>query len=103
MTATTIFIIYAVLLFAGAFMGYKAGSKISLIMGLFSSAVVGVGIFLIGHNPLAGYWLIALMSFVLVVMFAKRLLITKKFMPSGIILLASIIILALAFKNLVSL
>jgi uncharacterized membrane protein (UPF0136 family) len=101
MIHTTIFIIYAVLLFVGAFMGYRAGSKISLIMATFSGIVVSAGILLSDVNPLAGTWLIALMSFVLTVMFAKRLLLTKKFMPSGMLLLASLIVLAVAFKHLV--
>ncbi len=101
MVHTTIFIIYALLLFVGGFIGLKAGSKISLIMGFFSAAVMGVGIYLLNGNALAGYWLIALISFVLVVMFAKRFLKTKKFMPSGMLLLSSLVVLALAFKHLV--
>ena len=101
MIHTTIFTAYAILLFVGGFMGLKAGSKISLIMGFFSAVVVGAGVYLSGSNPLSGFCLVALMSFVLTVMFAKRFLKTKKFMPSGMLLLASLIVLALAFKHLV--
>lgn len=88
--------VYAVLLGVGGVMGYlKAGSRPSLIAGLTSGflALVCLGLSFQGAPaamPL-GAGLAALMS----VVFGIRLAKTHKFMPSGLLLATSLIVLVI--------
>jgi uncharacterized membrane protein (UPF0136 family) len=90
MNLNTILYIYAALLIIGGFIGFKAGSQISLIMGLLSGAVVIMGVYLTNINVTLGYGITAAMSGLLIFSFLKRLLQTNKFMPSGMLLMISI-------------
>ena len=80
------FPIYAILLIVGGVIGFKkAGSKISLYAGVFSGIVVGFGIYMDSMG------LIFAVSLLLIGSFTARLLKTKKFMPSGLLLVLSAI------------
>lgn len=96
-----ILLIYGILLIAGAFIGLKAGSKVSLIMGLVSGAVVLTGVYLIGTNPQLGFMVIASMALILTVTFFIRLMKTHKFMPSGMLLLLSAVALIVCVKEII--
>ena len=86
---------YGVLMMAGGYFGYvKAGSKVSLIMGIVSGVVILLGLFLTRSNVSLGYGIVIGMTAVLVVSFAVRLMKTHAFMPSGMLLLLSIAALA---------
>ena len=89
---------YAIFLLVGAFMGAKAGSKISLIMGLISSALVFSGYFLLAQNARDGYLAVIVVSAALSVMFLMRYLKTHKFMPSGMLLAVSVLVLVVVIK-----
>ncbi len=95
----TVLWIYIVLLLVGGLVGFlKAGSKVSLI----TSAVAAAGLILTAIPGLFGPGLAhglanAIMAALLVV-FAIRLTKTKKFLPSGLMLVVTI--LALALRNL---
>ena len=99
MQQNTILWIYIVLLLVGGLIGFfKAGSKVSLIMSaafaaaLVLCAVQGVFDTAFRHN-LANILMAALL-----VVFAIRLAKTKKFMPAGLMLAATIV--ALALRNI---
>jgi len=98
--AKFVLVVYGILLLSGAYFGFKAGSKISLIMGIVSGALVLLGIYLTGNHSLLGFKVIAGVSSVLVVTFAIRLIKTGSFMPSGMLLAASIIALVLCILKL---
>jgi uncharacterized membrane protein (UPF0136 family) len=95
----TVLWIYIVLLLVGGLIGFlKAGSKVSLI----TSAVSAAALILTAIPGLFGARLAAGLADVimaaLLVVFAIRLTKTKKFMPSGLMLV--ITVLALAFRHL---
>ena len=97
--ASTVLWIYIVLLLVGGLIGFfKAGSKVSLIMSSVFAALLVLtavpGIF--EHKFALG--LANVLMAVLLVVFAVRLAKTKKFMPSGLMLVVTIA--ALALQNL---
>lgn len=91
--------IYAILLAVGGVIGYlKAGSRPSLIAGSISSlaALLALGLS-IGNNRL-GVPLGLILSIALFVLFGYRYAVkTRKFMPSGLLAVASLIVLAVMF------
>jgi uncharacterized membrane protein (UPF0136 family) len=96
MNANTSLWIYIVLLLVGGLIGFlKAGSKVSLITSAVSAAVLIVttipGLF--GRAMANGlvYFILA----TLLVVFAVRLTKTKKFMPSGLMLVLTLAALVL--------
>lgn len=92
--------IYGVLLLAGGYFGKKAGSKVSLYAGIISGAIVLIGVGLICTNGIIGFQLIAAVSGLLGAVFLIRLIKTKKFMPSGMLLLLSMAALFICVKQL---
>lgn len=81
--------VYGILLLSGAYFGLKAGSRMSLIMGLVTGVLVLFGVYYAGIRPVCGYGLTAGVSGLLIVVFLLRFLKTQNFMPSGMLLLAS--------------
>jgi uncharacterized membrane protein (UPF0136 family) len=82
---------YGILTLVGGIMGYlKAKSQASLISGIVS----GLLLILAGTAQLLGQsWgltLAAVISAVLVIVFISRLVKTQKFMPAGMLILASL-------------
>jgi len=90
-----ILVLYAAMLFLGAFFGFKAGSKISLYMGIGSGLLVLLGVYLIDTNAQFAYWLLTVISGLLSIVFLIRLIKTRAFIPSGMLLSVSILILFL--------
>jgi uncharacterized membrane protein (UPF0136 family) len=90
---TTILWIYIVLLVIGGLMGFlKARSKISLISSIAFAVililcVMNLGPFRVEHS----FWVMLVLLF----FFAWRLIKTKKFMPSGLMIIVTILALAL--------
>src|SRR5277367_5025307 len=93
-----IFWIYVVLLLVGGLIGFfKANSKISLITSAVAAALLVLtraGIF----EPSFARALANIIMAALLVVFAIRLAKTKKFIPSGLMLLLTIV--ALALRNI---
>jgi uncharacterized membrane protein (UPF0136 family) len=91
--------IYALLLAIGGVIGYvKAGSRPSLIAGSISAlaALLALGLS-VGNNRL-GVPLGLILSIVLFVLFGYRYAVkTRKFMPSGLLAVASLVVLAVMF------
>ena len=96
--ANTVLWIYIILLLVGGLIGFlKAKSKVSLITSAVFAAVLVLtqtGIF----DPRVARQLVNVIMAALLVVFAVRLAKTKKFMPSGLLLLVTIA--ALALQNL---
>ena len=97
-----ILIVYGCLLLSGAYFGLKAGSKVSMIMGILSGLIVLFGTYLVVINAFKGYCLIASMSSFLCVIFLIRLIKTHKFMPAGMLLGTSGLVLMLTLYQLSS-
>jgi uncharacterized membrane protein (UPF0136 family) len=82
--------IYIVLLLAGGLMGFlKAGSKISLI----SSVVFAVPLALCALRVIAPFYIADILISILALVFVVRYAKGKKFMPSGFMILLSILVL----------
>jgi uncharacterized membrane protein (UPF0136 family) len=88
--------VYAILLAAGGVMGFvKARSHASLISGLLSAsfAVVALGLSHLGYK--LGIPLGVVLALVLFVLFGYRYAIrNKRFMPSGLLAIVSLVVLA---------
>ena len=97
--ANTVLWIYIVLLLIGGLIGFfKARSKVSLITSaVFAAVLILAAIPGILDSSLRGN-LVNIIMAVLLVVFAIRLAKTKKFMPSGLMLVVTIA--ALALRNI---
>ncbi len=99
MPVKCIFYGYALFLFLGAYFGWKAGSMVSLIMALGSAALVLLGTVLLGTNVKLGMTILTSVGLVLTVVFLLRLLKTQSFMPSGMLLLVTVLYLLFCFTQ----
>ena len=77
-------------------MGMKAGSKVSLIMGSISGLLTLLALYAV--NP-TGYRWVAVISGILCVVFIIRLIKTQNFMPSGALLVLSLIALIISLTQ----
>ena len=87
--------VYALLLGVGGMIGFvKAGSRPSLIAGLVSAALalVSLGLTFLGG---LGFWLGLVLAILMAVTFGIRLRKTGKFMPSGLLLAVSLVMIGL--------
>lgn len=95
--------IYALLLGAGGYIGYaRAGSKPSLIAGSIG-AVVAFASLILSYFGGFGFWLGLVLAAMMTVSFAARFRKTGKFLPSGmlgIVSLAMIALIGLALSRL---
>jgi len=91
--------IYAVLLAVGGLIGYKkAGSRPSLIAGSISAVAALLALGLSVGNNRWGVPLGLLLATSLFVLFGYRYAVkTRKFMPSGLLAIASLVVLAVMF------
>lgn len=96
---TTILWIYIILLLVGGLIGFlKAKSKVSLITSSIAAAILILTTFHDVFQPRFANTLANAVMVVLLIVFAIRLTKTKKFMPSGMLLIVTII--ALALRNI---
>src|SRR5258707_11011818 len=96
MSQNNILWIYIVLLLLGGLIGFlKAGSKVSLIMAAVSSAILVLTAIPRLFDPVSARLLADVILAALLVVFAIRLTKTRKFMPSGLMLVLTLAALAL--------
>jgi len=101
-TAKIILWVYAILMLGGGIMGFmKAGSKISLIAGLISGLLVIIGLIISNTNAQLGIGIVAATSALLCISFLMRLLKTQSFMPSGMLLVLSVVALSVSVIHLI--
>src|SRR5262245_14268494 len=91
--------IYAILLAVGGLIGYlKAGSRPSMIAGSISAVAVVAAMWLTARNNRWGIPLGMIISITLFLLFGYRYAVkTRKFMPSGLLAIASLVVLAVMF------
>ena len=91
--------VYAVLLGVGGLIGYfKAGSRASLIAGSISSLAALTALWLSITYKTWGVALGLILSISLFILFGYRYAVkTRKFMPSGLLAIASLVVLAVMF------
>ena len=91
--ASIVTLSYAALLVAGGIVGWRvSGSRISLTASLVSAALLSASWRISLGSPGPGYLMGTIVSLALAVLFTVRFRKTKKFMPSGMLLLLSIVV-----------
>ena len=93
--------IYGLFLLSGAYFGLKAGSKISLVMGIVSGLLVFAGIYFSQTDPRCAYLFLTVLTGALSAIFSIRLVKTKKLMPSGMLLLMTLIALLVSILQFI--
>jgi uncharacterized membrane protein (UPF0136 family) len=97
--SNTVLWIYIVLLLVGGLIGFlKAKSKVSLVTSAVFAAILVLAVLPGVFQPAFARNLVNVILALLLVVFAIRLAKTKKFMPSGLMLVVTIA--ALALRNL---
>lgn len=90
---SAVILTYAGLLVIGGIIGWRiSGSRISLTSSLASAALLSVAYRISSSEPRSGYLMAAIIALALAILFAFRLRKTKKFMPSGMMLLLSAVV-----------
>ena len=96
-------ILYGILAIVGGIIGYrKAGSKISLLSGVISGfLLIFSGLFALQVKTW-GLTLGAAVAGLLVIVFAFRLVKTRKFMPAGLMAVLGLLVLLLILNQLLT-
>lgn len=95
-----VLMVYGLILIAGGLMGAKAGSKVSLAAGSISGIFVFIGLWMAAKDSSLGYGFLSALTVLLSVMFLVRWIKTKKLMPSGILLMLSLLAAGVAVLSL---
>ncbi len=93
MTNYIVLIAYGLFLILGGFMGLKKGSKVSLIMGSGSGILVLGAAWFLSINPQAAWAFLICLNALLSAAFVSRLIKTRAFMPSGMLLVITLAVL----------
>lgn len=99
-TANIILISYALFLILGGFMGLKKGSKVSLYAGVGSGLLVFLGLWFLTFNPKLAWIFLSSLNVLLTLSFISRLFKTRKFMPSGMLLIITLAVLIFCLAHL---
>ncbi|MGB6297622.1 MAG: TMEM14 family protein [Rivularia sp. (in: cyanobacteria)] len=95
--------LYGILSIIGGIIGYKsAGSKVSLISGTISGLLLLVAAYVQFQGQTWGLTLAAIITSILVIVFAIRLAKTRKLMPAGLMVFLGLAALIAMFSQLVS-
>lgn len=94
--------LYGILSIIGGIIGYKsAGSKVSLISGTISGLLLLVAAYVQFQGQTWGLTLAAIITSILVIVFAVRFGKTRKFMPAGLMVGLGVAALIAMFSQLV--
>ena len=94
--------LYGILSIIGGIIGYKsAGSKVSLISGTISGLLLLVAAYVQLQGQTWGLTLAVIITAVLVIVFAIRLVKTRKLMPAGLMVVLGLVTLIAMFSQLV--
>lgn len=99
---SAVILIYAFLLLVGGIIGWRvSGSRISLTSSLISAALLAAAYRISLGSPFSGRLMATLVATALEVVFAMRFRKTKKFMPSGMMLIVSgVVMVILAWSTI---
>jgi len=97
--------LYAVLILVGGIMGHaKAGSTASLVMGVISGAFLLIAAWMMWTKTPSlrrqGAYLALIVTFLLDTFFSYRYMVSMKFMPSGLLSIASRVVILLIVNHL---
>lgn len=92
--------IYGIFLLVGGYFGFKKGSMVSLAMGIVSGLLIFIGLWLMTLNPRGAWIFLSCVSGFLTLTFTMRFIKTKAFMPSGMLLTISGIMLVFCLFHL---
>ncbi|MBI3602755.1 MAG: TMEM14 family protein [Candidatus Omnitrophica bacterium] len=95
-----ILIAYGIFLLVGGYFGFKKGSMISLAMGVGSGLLIFLGLWLMTLNPKGAWVFLSSVSGFLVLTFFLRVIKTQAFMPSGMLLGVSLLVLIFCLTHL---
>ncbi|NJM96419.1 MAG: hypothetical protein HC800_03690 [Phormidesmis sp. RL_2_1] len=99
--AALVTLLYGILAIVGGTIGYRqAGSKVSLISGVISGFLLLVAAYLLWGGAAVGPLLSAIISLILIVVFAIRWFKTRKFMPAGLMIMVGVVNLATLWLTL---
>ena len=94
--ASATILIYAAVLVIGGVVGWRlSGSRMSFTASLVSAALLTTAYRLSHSSSFGGYLMAAIVSLGLVILFALRFRKTGKFLPSGMMLLVSLVVVIL--------
>lgn len=94
---------YGIISLIGGIIGYtQAGSKVSLISGSVSGLLLIIAAFAQFQGQSWGLTVAAFVTAVLVVVFALRLIKTRKFMPAGLMTSLGVLALVLMLNQLIA-
>lgn len=98
-----VLIVYAVLLIVGGVIGFVKGrSRPSLIAGVASGLIaILAAVISATSNEDGGFSLALALAVVLFVFFGYRASITRKFMPGGLLAIASVVVIAFMLASIV--
>ena len=81
-------------------MGLKKGVRSRFIMGVGSGLLVFLGVWLLTFNPKLAWIFLSSLNVLLSLSFISRLIKTRKFMPSGMLLLITLAVLIFCLAHL---
>ncbi|MEO0684386.1 MAG: TMEM14 family protein [Cyanobacteria bacterium J06649_11] len=94
--------LYGILSIIGGIIGYKsAGSKVSLISGTISGLLLIIAAYLQIQGQNVGLILAVIITSLLVIVFAVRLMKTRKIMPAGLMVILGLVTLMVMLSPLV--
>ncbi len=94
--ASAAILIYAAVLVIGGVVGWRlSGSRMSFTASLASAALLTTAYSLAHSTPFGGYLMAAIVSLALGILFAVRFRKTGKFLPAGMMLLVSLVVVIL--------
>ena len=95
-----IFGAYGILLLLGAYFGGRAGSRVSIIMGIVSGGVVLAETYYLGIQPRTALIHLSIFNGFLTLIFSMRLLKTRRFMPSGVLFSVALVVFVYTLRRL---
>ena len=95
-----ILVAYGIFLLVGGFFGFRKGSIVSLIMGVASGSMVFLGLWFMAFNVRGAWGILSGLIGVLTLTFLIRVIKTKMFMPSGMLLTVSLLVLTYCLVHL---
>ncbi|MEM9922547.1 MAG: TMEM14 family protein [Cyanobacteria bacterium P01_D01_bin.50] len=94
---------YGALAIIGGIIGYKsAGSKVSLISGTISGLLLLITAYLQWSGVIWGFNLAVVITSILVIVFAIRLIKTRKVMPAGLMFVLGLVTLVVMLSQFVA-